>query len=253
MFSLCIGNVARQTSILSAAQLQKLDENTPASAHYESIREHLEPWLKAGLTAEQAAATAGRKSSHHTSSHRPTHAIAAAARALSHSNTTISRDIPSSIASASRFNSLHNIAAIHRSSALRSGSSKSELNAALTQCDELVNYKSKANMKLDPADIEAARAKAVKSIASLEEMAKVEQRWCTSSNQALKMADLHPLRIPLRSKRNKRCPTCRHILCKPDTKAGSTKFKMRLVAINYLPQIVSLQVLSPQSRCPTDS
>lgn len=150
----------------------------------------------------------------------------------------MSRNIPSSIASASRFNSLHNLAAMHRSSSLRSGLSKAD---AANQVDELVDYKPKPKQNATSlADSEINKVRKCKTIQSIEEMAKIDQKWSISSNQPLTMDKLHPLRIPLRSKKTKRCPTCRCILIKPDTKAGSTKYKMRVVASAYLPQIVSL-------------
>jgi len=49
--------------------------------------------------------------------------------------------------------------------------------------------------------------------------------------------DLRPLRIPLHSKRSKRCPTCVHILIKPEQKAQSVRYKIKLSAANYLPSI----------------
>lgn len=45
------------------------------------------------------------------------------------------------------------------------------------------------------------------------------------------------MRIPLHSKKSKRCPSCRHILIKPEQKAQSVRFKIKLVAANYLPAI----------------
>lgn len=231
-----------------------MEDSAPAAAEYERIREHLEPWLKAGLQAEQAASRTNHKSSSHvhSSSHhhsQPTNAIAAAARALSHSNSTMSRDIPSSIASASRFNSLHNLAAMHRSSSLRSGLGKIDPNATSGARDELAPYISKGKNRMELHDLEEARVHTMKAAKDLEEIAKFEQRWCASSNQAVKIQELHPQRIPLRSKRTKRCPACRHIVVKPDLKAASTRFKIRLVASNYLPQIVGLQ--SPSIRLVT--
>lgn len=49
--------------------------------------------------------------------------------------------------------------------------------------------------------------------------------------------ELKPLRIPLHSKRSKRCPSCTHILIKPEQKAQSVRYKIKLVAANYLPAI----------------
>ncbi|CAH7686139.1 dynactin p62 family-domain-containing protein [Phakopsora pachyrhizi] len=49
--------------------------------------------------------------------------------------------------------------------------------------------------------------------------------------------DLRPMRVALRSKKTKRCPTCQHILIKPEQKAQSIRFKIKLIASNYLPLI----------------
>lgn len=43
--------------------------------------------------------------------------------------------------------------------------------------------------------------------------------------------------MPLQAKRTKRCSTCRHILSKPEAKSTSIKYKIKLVACNYLPAI----------------
>lgn len=50
-------------------------------------------------------------------------------------------------------------------------------------------------------------------------------------------SDLRPLRIPLQSKKTKRCGACKHILIKPEQKAQSVRYKIKLVAANYLPAI----------------
>jgi dynactin-4 len=54
-----------------------------------------------------------------------------------------------------------------------------------------------------------------------------------------------PLRIALHSKKSKRCPTCRHILIKPEQKAQSVRYKIKLVASNFLPAIHALVVNAP--------
>jgi dynactin-4 len=47
----------------------------------------------------------------------------------------------------------------------------------------------------------------------------------------------YPERIPLQTKLTKRCPhpACSHLLIQPDTK--STRFKLKMVAANYLPVV----------------
>ena len=56
--------------------------------------------------------------------------------------------------------------------------------------------------------------------------------------------ELRPTQSVLRTKRSKRCRICRHILVKPEPKVQSTRFKIKLVAINYIPTI-SVKQLQP--------
>lgn len=49
--------------------------------------------------------------------------------------------------------------------------------------------------------------------------------------------ELWPVPYLLRSKRSKRCPVCRHIISKPESKVGNTRWRIRLVANNYIPSI----------------
>ncbi|CAL3965016.1 hypothetical protein PZA11_002129 [Diplocarpon coronariae] len=51
------------------------------------------------------------------------------------------------------------------------------------------------------------------------------------------LTDLRPIAYLLRTKRSKRCKTCRHILSKPESKIQTTRFRIRLVALNYIPTI----------------
>ncbi|KAI0382995.1 dynactin p62 family-domain-containing protein [Hypomontagnella monticulosa] len=49
--------------------------------------------------------------------------------------------------------------------------------------------------------------------------------------------DLWPIPYLLRAKRSKRCPVCRHIISKPESKVGNTRWRIRLVANNNIPSI----------------
>lgn len=49
--------------------------------------------------------------------------------------------------------------------------------------------------------------------------------------------DMRPVPFLLRTKRSKRCPACRHIVAKPESKISTTRFKIRLVAKSYIPTI----------------
>ncbi|MBW0517710.1 hypothetical protein O181_057425 [Austropuccinia psidii MF-1] len=72
---------------------------------------------------------------------------------------------------------------------------------------------------------------------TVEEMVPLEKRWNEVWENVERVNDLKPVRVPLRSKRTKRCPTCEHILIKPEQKAQSIRFKIKLIASNYLPLI----------------
>ncbi|MDI1486783.1 MAG: hypothetical protein OHK93_006044 [Ramalina farinacea] len=56
--------------------------------------------------------------------------------------------------------------------------------------------------------------------------------------------ELRPLPPYLRTKRSKRCATCRHILVKPEPKPQSTRYRIKLVAMNYVPTM-TLKPLQP--------
>lgn len=56
--------------------------------------------------------------------------------------------------------------------------------------------------------------------------------------------ELRPLPVLLRTKRSKRCKSCKHILVKPEFKPASTRFRIRLIALSYIP-LPTLRPLMP--------
>lgn len=56
--------------------------------------------------------------------------------------------------------------------------------------------------------------------------------------------ELRPLPVFLRTKRSKRCKSCKHILVKPELKPQSTRFRIRLIAISYIP-LTNLRPIVP--------
>ncbi|KAL8667241.1 MAG: hypothetical protein Q9202_000814 [Teloschistes flavicans] len=50
-------------------------------------------------------------------------------------------------------------------------------------------------------------------------------------------SDLRPIPMLLRTKRAKRCRTCRHILVKPEPKVDNIRYRIRLLARNYIPSV----------------
>ncbi|KAL1632330.1 hypothetical protein SLS56_003745 [Neofusicoccum ribis] len=65
-------------------------------------------------------------------------------------------------------------------------------------------------------------------------------------------SELRPVPTLLRTKRAKRCRTCRHILARPETKISSSRYKIKLLALNNIPQI-SLKALPRQSETTSTS
>jgi len=56
--------------------------------------------------------------------------------------------------------------------------------------------------------------------------------------------DIRPIAALLRTKRSKRCRACRHILTKPESKVNTIRYRIKLVAMNYIPQL-SLSRVDP--------
>lgn len=89
---------------------------------------------------------------------------------------------------------------------------------------------------------DAHRSQAAALVSHSGEVATLSQRlhatqFSWTPAHSLRTVDLKPTRVPLRSKKSKRCPKCTHILIKPELKAQSTKWKIKLVAGNYLPGV----------------
>lgn len=89
----------------------------------------------------------------------------------------------------------------------------------------------------DDQAVERIRNEGWKGTASVAQQA--EQRHASTF-----VDDLRPMPPLLRTKRSKRCRACRHLLVKPEQKVQSTRFRIRLVALNYIPTI-SLRPLQP--------
>lgn len=64
------------------------------------------------------------------------------------------------------------------------------------------------------------------------------------------ISDLWPVPALLRTKTDKRCRACRHILIRHDDRKGSSKYKIRLLAQNHIPRL-SLRPMSVPSSAPS--
>ncbi|KAJ7627543.1 dynactin p62 family-domain-containing protein [Mycena polygramma] len=204
-----------------AAQLQKFEDSAPDSLEFERLKEHFEPVIRASsLSSSTTNAPAAHPSSAAHSHHVRSNSITAAASAA------LARDIPG----VSKYNPLA------RSG--RGGSNKDKS----TNKDEMPEYRSRVDITSastrgtggGEADVDYMR-----HLENVGEVANLEQRWVSSWATSLQTADLKPLRIPLHSKRSKRCPACTHILIKPEQKAQSVRYKIKLVASNYIPGITA--------------
>lgn len=66
----------------------------------------------------------------------------------------------------------------------------------------------------------------------------------TSTCALLTTSKLKPIPTTLRAKRAKRCRTCRNNLLRPEEKRQSTRFKIRLLALNYIPKLTCTPLLA---------
>ncbi|TFY58050.1 hypothetical protein EVJ58_g6653, partial [Rhodofomes roseus] len=189
-----------------AAQLQKFEDSAPEALEFDRLKEHFEPFLRASSSSSAVTPS---------SSHHHSNPITAAA------SSALARDIPG----VSKYNPL---------SRSRSGRDKSSHKADIPDYKARMEVGAAAGMGAGggEADLEFMR-----HLETVAEVATVEQRWVNSWVSSLHTDDLKPLRIPLQSKKSKRCPSCRHILIKPEQKAQSVRYKIKLVAANYLPAI----------------
>ncbi|KAL0960780.1 hypothetical protein HGRIS_005801 [Hohenbuehelia grisea] len=184
-----------------AAQLQKSEDSAPESLEFDRLKEHFEPFVRATTQLSSSAA----------------HAAA---------NAALHRDVP---AAGSKFSS-------HPRMSSRGKKDKDNSQNK----DEMAMYQSRVATKTAANSLGSGGQLDVDMIRGLEtpyDVATMEQRWLSSWAISPKIDDLKPFRIPLHAKRTKRCPTCTHILIKPEQKAQSVRYKIKLVAATYLPAI----------------
>ncbi|KAG5519346.1 hypothetical protein PMAC_001971 [Pneumocystis sp. 'macacae'] len=90
--------------------------------------------------------------------------------------------------------------------------------------------------------------KKMSEIKNLDEIATVKQRFY-QLNHVIFKNDLKPIPYLLRTKRLKRCRSCKNILINPENKPMSTKFHVKLIAMNFLPTISLKCFPGPISNC----
>lgn len=200
-----------------ATQLQKYEDSAPDSLEFERLKEHFEPFIRASSASSSA--------SHHlrTAQHVHSNPITAAA------SDALSRDVPG----VSKYNPL----------------SRSRVGRDKPNRDEMPDYRSRMDISLTGSD--STNVEHLMRIEGPEEVATLEQRWINSWTSSVLANDLKPLRIPLHSRKSKRCPTCRHILIKPEQKPQSVRFKIKISATSYLPLMaLSLPFLNNPTTTP---
>lgn len=66
----------------------------------------------------------------------------------------------------------------------------------------------------------------------------LEQRLSAPVNHDAELLnELWPSAVQLRTRRAKRCKSCRHIISRPEPKVGSMRYKIRLLAMTYIPRL----------------
>ncbi|GAA5822705.1 hypothetical protein JCM3770_003375 [Rhodotorula araucariae] len=214
-------------------QLQKAEEPSADLVEFDHIKDHLEPFLR----RSQAQAN-----------HAP-HGAGAAAPSSSAVASTASaqlyKDIPSFSSRYGGTGSLFAGATRARHGGGEAASARDELARYASMYpargggpgSEKENRRAREAAKGKSVDRDAELVQALRGLTALEEVASVERRWATGWNAPMLSRELRPVRTPLHAKLSKRCPTCAHILIKPEQKSSSTRFKIKLVAANYLPSI----------------
>ncbi|KTW31477.1 hypothetical protein T552_00120 [Pneumocystis carinii B80] len=83
---------------------------------------------------------------------------------------------------------------------------------------------------------------------NLNEIATIKQRLNQLYHVIFKN-DLKPIPYLLRAKRSKRCRSCKSVLISPESKPMSAKFRVKLIAMNYIPTISLECFPGPISNC----
>jgi dynactin-4 len=99
-------------------------------------------------------------------------------------------------------------------------------------------------------DTESRTLELLMGLQDIDSVSTLAQRNTQLHEQPYLVSQLHPQRTHLRIKRSKRCRTCRHFLIKPEPKAQTTRFKIKLVARNYLPTITITALDTPSAVSP---
>ncbi|CDR87097.1 related to dynactin subunit p62 [Sporisorium scitamineum] len=263
-----IGLVFEKPTGLSL-QLQRSEDGAPDVHEFERLKDHFDPYLKAQTQAAITSAAVGSGSSSCSRS-LPTSTSSAALASSSNTSTssrsaraTAARNAATAALQSSKL--VRDLPHLANSKHLAPGGLASSARSGPIEPDELKQYRA-LNPWQPPTDTRSSSAGHAsltmgvvakrekhrrdylarlqstpnQPFASLDaKISSLEQRWSSVSiaDQPIRAAELRPTRVALKSKVSKRCPACRHIVIKPDIKATSNRFKIKLVATNFLPEI----------------
>ncbi|KAF8606989.1 dynactin p62 [Ceratobasidium sp. AG-I] len=185
-----------------ALQLQRFEDSAPETLEFDRLKDHFEPLIRAAGSGPV---------SHASARHNPI--TAAASHALAREVHGVPRHQLSKTAGRTG-----------KSKALGDPWDAYQARNSASGGDSAVGATGGAE------DVEWMR-----NLECIEDVAPVEARWDASWSGSLRASSLAPLRIPLHSKMSVRCATCRHILIKPEQKSQSVRYKIKLMASNYLP------------------
>ncbi|KDN41745.1 hypothetical protein RSAG8_07276, partial [Rhizoctonia solani AG-8 WAC10335] len=188
-----------------ALQLQRFEDSAPETLEFDHLKDHFEPLIRAS----------GSGHAGHTPNARHNPITAAASHALAREVHGVPR---------------HQL----NKGTGRPNKTKSRVDPWDSYIARNPASGSDANMGASggPEDVEWMR-----NLDNIEDVAPVEARWDASWSGSLRASSLAPLRIPLHSKMSVRCAVCRHILIKPEQKSQSVRYKIKLMATNYLPSL----------------
>ncbi|GEM07398.1 dynactin 4 [Rhodotorula toruloides] len=221
-----------------ALQLQKAEEPTADLLEFDHLKDHLEPYLR-------------RSQAHATSTARAPGASSSSA-VLSAISAQLFKDVPGLVTRYGGNGSLFGTNSRARGGGGGGGGGGDSGQAA----DELAQYSSlypsrgggpgsekenrrtRTASKGKAADRDAELVARMREMMDFEETACLDRRWTAGWQPPVFSSELRPLRTPLQAKLSKRCPACMHILIKPEQKSSSTRYKIKLVAANYLPSIL---------------
>ncbi|BGP39818.1 hypothetical protein JCM10450v2_003789 [Rhodotorula kratochvilovae] len=214
-------------------QLQKAEEPSADLLEFDHIKDHLEPFLR-------------RSQAHSSNSpHGASAGASSSSAVVSAASAQLYKDIPGFSSRYGGTGSLFAGSTRARHGGGEAASARDELEryASLYPArgggpgSEKENRRVREDAKGKSVDRDAELVQALREMTELEEVASVDRRWAVGWNAPVLSRELRPARTPLHAKLSKRCPVCAHILIKPEQKSSSTRFKIKLVAANYLPSI----------------